>query len=200
VFPEFLHKPHCYIANVLFVAFLELMVCWFAWWYPFIFRAPHVQKRQSITLATPTRIGLLLESIGIAMAFIFHLPSGESPGLIRILLSMAIAPIAPWMAWGAVKHLGRQFRFNAGLYHDHELVQTGPYSIVRHPIYASLLAILVATLLLLTHWQWALVALVFYIVGTEIRVRAEDGLLASRFGDHFEQYRRRVSAYIPWIR
>jgi len=185
---------------VRLVSFLELMVCWFAWWYPFIFRAPHVQKRESITLATPTRIGLLLEGIGIVMAFVFRIPSDESPGLIRILLSMVIAPIAPWMAWGAVKHLGRQFRVNAGLYYDHELVQTGPYSIVRHPIYSSLMAIFVATLLLLTQWEWALAALVLYIVGTEIRVRTEDGLLASRFGDHFEQYRRRVSAYVPWVR
>jgi len=176
------------------------MVCWFAWWYPFIFRAPHRQRRDSVTLASPTRVGLLLEGIGIAMAFIFRLAETQEPGLIRMIAAMVIAPIAPVMAWTAVTHLGRQFRINAGLYHDHELVHTGPYSIVRHPIYASLLAILVSTLLLLTPWQWAIVSLVFYIAGTEIRVRTEDGLLASRFGERFEEYRRKVPAYIPLVR
>jgi protein-S-isoprenylcysteine O-methyltransferase Ste14 len=185
---------------VRFAAFLELMVCWFAWWYPFLFRAPHRQNRQSITLAGPTRAGLLLEGIAIAMAFLFRLPAGAEPGLARILLSMIIAPIAPVMAWTAVTHLGRQFRINAGLYHDHELVHTGPYAVVRHPIYSSLLAMLLSTLLLLTSWQWAAVSVVFFIAGTEIRVRTEERLLASRFGEKFEQYRRQVPAYIPWLR
>ncbi len=113
---------------------------------------------------------------------------------------MAIGPVAPILAWRSVAHLGRQFRINAGLYEDHELVQTGPYGLVRHPIYASLLAILMSTLLLLTPWQWMAVSLVFFIAGTEIRVRTEDKLLASRFGPRFEQYRRKVRAYVPFVR
>ncbi len=176
------------------------MVCWMAWWYPFIFRAPHVQRRESITVAAPTLAGLLLEVLAFAIAFLFRLPAGEEPGLARLLLSMAVAPIAPVLAWTAVTHLGRQFRINAGLYHDHELVHTGPYSLVRHPIYASLLAMLVSTLLPLTRWPWALVSMTVFIAGTEIRVRTEDGLLAGRFGGKFEEYRRQVPAYIPWLR
>jgi protein-S-isoprenylcysteine O-methyltransferase Ste14 len=185
---------------VRFFAFLELMVCWFAWWYPFIFRAPHVQKRESITLAGPTRVGLLLEGLAIAMAFIFRIPQEQDPGLVRLLLSMAIAPIAPVMAWTAVTHLGRQFRVNAGLYHDHQLVHTGPYNVVRHPIYSSLFAITLSTLFLFTQWQWAILSVAFFIAGTEIRVRTEDGLLLSRFGEEFERYRSKVPAYIPWVR
>jgi protein-S-isoprenylcysteine O-methyltransferase Ste14 len=42
-------------------------------------------------------------------------------------------------------------------------------------------------------------ALLFFIVGTEIRVRAEDRLLASHFGEEFTAYRSRVRAYIPFI-
>lgn len=182
------------------LSWVELLVCWFAWWYPFLFRAPHVQKRPSITLARPTRIGLLLEAAGIFIAFLCHLPATQNPGLARILLSMAVGPLAPVLAWRAVTHLGRQFRVNAGLYDDHELVKSGPYNLVRHPIYASLLAILVSTLFLLTKWQWAIVSLVLYLVGTEIRVRTEDNLLRSRFGTEFEQYRLKVPAYIPFVR
>jgi protein-S-isoprenylcysteine O-methyltransferase Ste14 len=42
-------------------------------------------------------------------------------------------------------------------------------------------------------------ALVFFMAGTEFRVRIEDALLASRFGSAFEDYRRRVAAYIPFV-
>jgi protein-S-isoprenylcysteine O-methyltransferase Ste14 len=108
--------------------------------------------------------------------------------------------LAPLLSWSAVRHLGRQFRFNAGLYEDHVLVRTGAYAFVRHPIYASLFAILGATLCLLTPLKWAALSIVLFIAGTEIRVRAEDGLLRSRFGQVFEDYRRAVKAYIPFIR
>jgi protein-S-isoprenylcysteine O-methyltransferase Ste14 len=185
---------------VQFAGLLELMACWLAWWYPFVFRAPHRQKRASIALPGPTRLGLLLEVTAFAVAFAERLPAGEEPGMARILLAMIVGPLAPILAWTAVTHLGRQFRITAGLYHDHELVHTGPYAVVRHPIYASLLAILLSTLLLLTRWPWALVSAAVFLAGTEIRVRTEDGLLASRFGAGFEAYRRRVPAYIPWLR
>ena len=181
-------------------ALVELMVCWFAWWYPFIFRAPHVQKRPSITLAGPTRVGLLLEGLAILVAFLFRLPAGAHADTPRLVLSMLVGPVAPLLAWTSVSHLGRQFRINAGLYEDHQLVESGPYGIVRHPIYASLLAILLATLFLLTQWKWVAISLLFFIAGTEIRVRTEDRLLASRFGPSFETFRRRVPAYIPFIR
>ena len=43
-------------------------------------------------------------------------------------------------------------------------------------------------------------AIVIFILGTEIRVRIEDNLLRSRFGEQFRRYQQSVSAYIPLIR
>jgi protein-S-isoprenylcysteine O-methyltransferase Ste14 len=185
---------------MLLIAWVALMVCWFAWGYPFVFRAPHNQKRPSVTLAGPTRAGLLLEGVAIFIAFACRLPAGAEPGPARMAGSVALGIVAPLLSWSAVRNLGRQFRVNAGLYEDHQLVRSGAYSVVRHPIYCSLLAILGATLCLLTPWQWALLSLALFIAGTEIRVAAEDGLLRQRFGQDFEQYRRHVKAYIPFVR
>src|SRR5262249_35849068 len=112
-----------------------LVTCWFAWIYPFLFRAPHRQDRQSITVAGPTRLGLAMESVAIILAFLFRQPAESPPGLLRQAVGMLIGPASAVMAWHAVKHLGRQFRLHAGLYVDHQLVRSGPYAIVRHPIY-----------------------------------------------------------------
>jgi protein-S-isoprenylcysteine O-methyltransferase Ste14 len=184
---------------VLF-SWVFLIIAWGAWVYPFVFRAPHNQKRPSITRAAPTRAGLLLEVSAIFIAFTCRMPAGECPGALRIAGALVCGPLAGVLSWSAVRHLGRQFRVNAGLYEDHELVTSGPYAFVRHPIYTSLFAILGSTLLLLTEWQWAVLALVLFIAGTEIRVHVEDRLLASRFGARFTEYRRRVRAYIPFVR
>jgi protein-S-isoprenylcysteine O-methyltransferase Ste14 len=182
------------------VSWVELVACWLAWLYPFIFRAPHFQKRASITASTPTMIGLILEVLGIFAAFAFRYPPDHPPGIARMGASLILGVVAAALSWSSVRHLGRQFRVQAGLYEDHQLVRTGPYAIVRHPIYSSLLAMLLCTLLLLTPWQWAPVSLALFLAGTEIRVRTEDGLLASRFAAAFRDYRQKVPAYVPFLR
>jgi protein-S-isoprenylcysteine O-methyltransferase Ste14 len=176
------------------------MVSWFAWAYPFAFRAPHIQRRPSITAIGPTRAGLFLECLAIFIAFACRLPQGSPPQWWRYAGAILCGAVAAVLSWTAVRHLGRQFRVHAGLYEDHELVTTGPYAIVRHPIYTSLLAILLVSLLLLTPWPWALLALALFVAGTEIRVHTEDNLLASRFGERFFTYRNRVPAYLPFVR
>lgn len=183
-----------------FVPWVELMVCWFAWIYPFLFRAPHFQKRPSVTASGPSVLGLLLEALAIFIAFVFRLPPGVHPGAARIGVSAVFAILASILSWSSVHHLGRQFRIQAGLYEDHRLIRTGPYGVVRHPIFASLLAALLCTLLLLTRWQWCVVSLALFLLGTEIRIRTEEQLLASRFPKEFPGYRRRVPAYVPFLR
>lgn len=182
------------------LGWMGVVVSWFAWAYPFIFRAPHNQKRPSITAIGPTRVGLLFECTAIFMAFAFRLPADSPPGLARVLPSLILGPVAAVLSWKSVTHLGKQFRVHAGLYVDHELVRTGPYAIVRHPIYTSLLAMLLCSLLVLTPWRWAALALVLFLLGTEIRVHTEDKLLESRFGEEFQKYRNGVRAYVPFVR
>ena len=59
---------------------------------------------------------------------------------------------------------------------------------------------LLATGFLFTPLLRLLLAIVVFIAGTEIRVRIEDALLLSRFGEQFAEYQRAVAAYIPFIR
>ena len=76
----------------------------------------------------------------------------------------------------------------------------GPYRVVRHPIYTSMLCMLVGTGLLVAAWPVLAAAFALEIAGTEVRVRVEDALLAARFGEAFEAYRRAVPAYVPYVR
>jgi protein-S-isoprenylcysteine O-methyltransferase Ste14 len=182
------------------LAGIELFAIWLLWFWPYLFRAPKVQRRKSITVRGPSLAGVLLEAAGIGVTCYFRVPGAPRTGVAAMLAALALGAIAIWLMWTAIAHLGRQFRIQAGLYDDHQLVRTGPYAVVRHPIYASLLALTLVSGILLARWQWALIGFALSIAGNEIRVRTEDRLLEGRFGEPFRDYRRRVPAYLPFVR
>ncbi|MFN7998277.1 MAG: isoprenylcysteine carboxylmethyltransferase family protein [Bryobacteraceae bacterium] len=181
------------------IAIVELLILWVVWLFPFLRHRLRNTGRKSVVMARSGNWGLLLESVGIFFAW-FRLPGTPEPPMMSIVLSMIFAPIATVFGWAAVRHLGKQLRILAGLYQDHELIRTGPYRIVRHPVYASLFLMMLATGLLFARWPFLVLAVVLYIAGTEIRIHAEEGLLRERFGRDFDEYRRSVPAYIPFLR
>ncbi len=82
----------------------------------------------------------------------------------------------------------------------HELVQQGPYAVVRNPIYTAMLVNLIATMLAFSTWWGDIFAMAVFLIGTEIRIRSEEKLLRENFGASFAEYARRVPALFPRIR
>jgi protein-S-isoprenylcysteine O-methyltransferase Ste14 len=62
-----------------------------------------------------------------------------------------------------------------------------------------MLMVLCATAVIIAGWELSVAALLLFVIGTEIRVRTEERLLASRFGEEFEAYKRSVPAYLPFL-
>jgi protein-S-isoprenylcysteine O-methyltransferase Ste14 len=138
--------------------------------------------------------------VGFALAWSYIWPGVFEKSSGALIVSMLLGPPSVALAWAATRHLGKQWRYKAALSQDHKLIQTGPYRLIRHPIYASMLGMLLATLAAWTWWPLALASVIVFLAGTEIRIRAEESLLASHFGASFTAYRARTSAYIPFLR
>jgi protein-S-isoprenylcysteine O-methyltransferase Ste14 len=80
----------------------------------------------------------------------------------------------------------------------HELVQTGPYAIVRHPIYAGILLAMIGTAL--TEGRLAsYVGLLAGFVAIMIRVGIEEQLMSRNFPTTYEAYQRRTSKLVPFV-
>jgi protein-S-isoprenylcysteine O-methyltransferase Ste14 len=124
----------------------------------------------------------------------------RSPGVWRVDLSMVLLLLAVLLSWTATRALGRHLRFEAALSPDHQLVRSGPYRVLRHPVYTSMLCLLLGMGVMVATPLLFLVALVLFLLGTEIRVQVEDRLLADRFGEEFRRYQAYVSGYIPFLR
>lgn len=104
------------------------------------------------------------------------------------------------LSWSAAFALGKHLRVDAVLISDHRLIRSGPYRIVRHPIYTSMLCVVVATGTLIAPWYLFVAALSLFLFGTEIRMFTEEKLLESQFGDEFRDYRRAVKGLVPLLR
>jgi len=102
-----------------------------------------------------------------------------------------------YIMWTAVRTLGKQWSLQARVLENHALIRTGPYRLVRHPIYTGILGMILAAALTWSNWLGFIVSISLYVVGTIIRVRSEEKLLRAQFGDAFEDYKREVPAVIP---
>ncbi|MFZ3072076.1 MAG: isoprenylcysteine carboxylmethyltransferase family protein [Thermodesulfobacteriota bacterium] len=77
------------------------------------------------------------------------------------------------------------------------LFQTGPYAIVRHPLYVGSFLMLIGFLLILNMWVLWVVLLPFYVVFYVLTVISEESGLKRKIGEEWEEYRRSVPALIP---
>lgn len=117
----------------------------------------------------------------------------------RLAICVVLFGLAILLSWTSSSALGRHLRIDAALGAEHELIRSGPYSLVRNPIYTSMLLVVCATAAVIAPWQLFAASLILFVVGTEIRVRTEENLLADRFGEEFQQYKKGVPAYIPFL-
>jgi protein-S-isoprenylcysteine O-methyltransferase Ste14 len=177
--------------------YVILAVGWVLWFLPFPLTGwnagtPAKSDRRA-------RWGILLEVVGYSL--LWQGPFwAQRPSSLRIGLSIAMLVMAALLSWTSTRALGRHLRFDAALSVDHRLVRSGPYRVVRHPVYASMLCLLLGTGFMVSGPWWFVAGVLAFVVGTEIRVRVEDGLLAARFGEEFREYQRSVPAYIPFLR
>jgi protein-S-isoprenylcysteine O-methyltransferase Ste14 len=84
------------------------------------------------------------------------------------------------------------------LFADHRLVTSGPFAVVRHPVYLGFAVAILGSLAL--YRTWAIVFVALQGVDLVVRVRREEEALAARLGDEWAAYRRRVPAILPWPR
>ncbi|WP_198159809.1 methyltransferase family protein [Sphingomonas horti] len=148
--------------------------------------------------------GILLQTLGVALAGIGGVQLGLRPGDLRSLAAAALAALlllgaAALFRWSS-RTMGRNWSLVARTRAGHELVTTGPFALVRHPIYVSMLFFLIALAVATGHYLQLLWAIPVFAIGTRIRIIEEEKLLRVAFGSAFDVYARRTGAFFPKLR
>jgi protein-S-isoprenylcysteine O-methyltransferase Ste14 len=140
-------------------------------------------------------------------ALLLVLPTVPVLGLDRRFLPWSLAIF--WLGWlsaaagllftvWARRHLASNWSGDITLKADHELISSGPYALVRHPIYTGLLLGFAGSALALSEWR-GIVAVVLVGLSLWRKLRIEERGMRQLFGERYLAYEQRVSALIPYV-
>ena len=123
-----------------------------------------------------------------------YLPDTLAIKLLGIALEVGGAALAIW----ARRTLGHNWSAEITIKEDHELIRTGPYSKVRHPIYSGLLAMYAGTAIV-SGQMHALLGLLLGIAAYLRKTRMEEQNMVIAFGGKYQTYRDETSALVPGL-
>jgi protein-S-isoprenylcysteine O-methyltransferase Ste14 len=189
-------------ATELFVK-IAMPALWMAWVAYWIIAARDVKETRWQEPAGASALhGIPLLLCMLLLVAPFWLPAALTAPLVppasplRLIGTALLAAGLGFAAWARV-HLGGNWSSHVVVKQDHALIRSGPYRLVRHPIYSGLLLALAGTALGIGEWR-GLVALVFAFIGILFRVRAEEARMDDAFPD-YAGYRRDSWALIPLV-
>jgi len=180
------------ICDYLWVAFYVLWMVW-------ALRTKQVQSKESIK----SRIFHRIPTIAAFCLIFLRFPQGwwiqneviPDNSWIEVLgVVLAIAGIA-FAIW-ARAYLGGNWSSSVTVKVEHQLIQSGPYRWVRHPIYTGLLIALLGTAMELREIRGLLAVPVLY-VGLKIKSMIEERTMMNTFGPQYEEYSRHTGAIVP---
>jgi len=121
------------------------------------------------------------------------------PNVVWIALGLALTCAGIVFAVWARITLGKNWSGIVTVKQDHQLIRTGPYRLVRHPIYSGLLLAILGTAVSLGKVR-SFLAVGVILAGWWLKWRAEENFMVQEFGEQYEQYRRETPALIPFAR
>ena len=149
---------------------------------------------------------VLVALVGLCWFVLFGHGFGHPP------LSSRFIPMTPVAVYGGLAltvvglafavwarfYIGRNWSPQIEVKQDHQLIQTGPYGIVRHPIYSGFMLATLGTAI--AFGEWSGVLSVAMIVGAwGYKARLEEGAMIEQFGPVYELYRARVKGLVPFV-
>jgi protein-S-isoprenylcysteine O-methyltransferase Ste14 len=115
------------------------------------------------------------------------------------IIGFASATLGLAVALWARTHLGQYWSDKVVLNADHQLIQSGPYAYMRHPIYSGVLLGVAGTALLVGEWRGVL-AFALLLTNYAIKAKKEERILRARFSDQFQEHMRHAGFLFPRFR
>ena len=115
--------------------------------------------------------------------------------ILGIVLTFVGAGIAIWARYS----LGQYWSARVTLKVDHQLIRSGPYAWVRHPLYSGLLLAMAGTAFVIGEWR-AVIGVLVALAEFSRKAAKEESLLATEFNEDYQEYRKQAGFLTPRFR
>ena len=170
-------------------------------WFSAAFVQKRTVRRESVAsrlsyLSVAVAAALLMTNPRLSFGFLstHFVPETLSYALLGLGLTLAGFAFAIW----ARVHLGRNWSGAVTIKKDHELIRSGPYAMVRHPIYTGALVALIGTSIAFGETRWFL-GLALAALALKLKSLREERFMTEQFGAEYADYRRKVKALVPFV-
>jgi len=155
-------------------------------------REPAAQRLIQIAFTGAAFVLVFDDRLGRGFWGTRFVPESTGIGVAGLALAVAGVALAIWARW----HLGENWSGMVTLKEGHELIRTGPYRRIRHPIYTGMLLAFVGTVLAVGQYR-GLIALAVATTSFYAKARKEESFLAQEFGEAFREHARRTGMFLP---
>ena len=139
---------------------------------------------------------VLLSTTRIPLAWLYRQLWPQS--ILLFWLGAAVTVGGLLFAVWARAHLGRNWSRSVNIKQDHELITSGPYAVVRHPIYTGILTGFVGMAIAIGQVR-GLIALALILLAFWLKFRMEEQWMRSQFGETYAAYAHRTAALVPYL-
>ena len=138
----------------------------------------------------------LLLPIRIPLPWLYHQlwPTGYWPFWIGAAVTVAGLLFAVW----ARGYLGRNWSSSVTIKQGHELITSGPYAVVRHPIYTGILTGFLGMAIAISQVR-GFIVVVLILFAYRTKLRREDQWMRSQFGETYAAYAHKTAALLPYL-
>jgi protein-S-isoprenylcysteine O-methyltransferase Ste14 len=148
---------------------------------------------------------LLIEVVGFVLIFSGSMGVGflGTRFIPRTMVSAILGMVLTWSGVGlaiwARYHLAENWSARVTIKEDHQLIRTGPYTHLRHPIYSGLVLATIGSALVIDEWRCVL-GICLVLAGYCFKARKEEAMLSQQFGDAFREHQKHTGFLIPKFR
>jgi protein-S-isoprenylcysteine O-methyltransferase Ste14 len=178
-----------------------LWLIWLAIWMVAALGAKRTVRRESLGSRLGYGALMLAGAVVLAMPQVLGPTLGQRfhphsfgwflAGALLVLVGLAFSLVARF--W-----LGGNWSGTVTVKQGHELIGSGPYALVRHPIYSGMLLAFIGTAIVIDRWS-ALAALALLLAALLVKIRKEERFMADTFGAAYARYQAEVPALVPFV-
>ena len=114
------------------------------------------------------------------------------------IIGLSISVIGAIIACSSRYMLGKNWSLSVQKKENHQLIKSGIYKVVRHPIYTGLLLLFIGNAIIVGDYR-AIIAVLIVFVSLWLKLKKEEKLLTETFGIEYIDYKSQTKALIPYL-